>query len=150
MHHILEWDLGDGNFKQGASVEHTFLEEGTYTIKLNVIDSLSGEILYNQVTYVLPIKDIEQVYITSEDTTVVNEPVRFDSQRTKLANFTIQSYLWNFGDGNISTGNDATHQYKTPGVYNVQLIVESMPDQTGNTARRCGYKRLVVLPRRAR
>lgn len=150
MHHILEWDLGDGNFKRGASVEHTFLEEGTYTIKLNVIDSLSGEILYNQVTYVLPIKDIEQVYITSVDTTVVNEPVRFDNQRTKLANFTIQSYLWNFGDGNITTGNDATHQYKTPGVYNVQLIVESMPDQTGNTARRCGYKRLVVLPRRAR
>jgi PKD repeat protein len=33
------------------------------------------------------------------------------------------SFLWNFGDGNISTDPNPTHAYKTPGKYEVTLRV---------------------------
>lgn len=32
------------------------------------------------------------------------------------------SYLWDFGDGNMSTDRDPTHSYTDPGIYEVQLV----------------------------
>ncbi|MBK9637136.1 MAG: PKD domain-containing protein [Bacteroidetes bacterium] len=32
---------------------------------------------------------------------------------------------WNFGDTTFSSEQDPTHKYKNPGIYTVQLIVES-------------------------
>lgn len=150
LHHIFEWDLGDGNKKRGIEVEHTYREAGMYIIKLNVIDSLTGEVLYNQATYDLPIEDIEQVYITCPDTCYVNEEITLDGKKSNLPDFYIQGYLWNFGDGTYSTEAEVTHVFKSPGVFNVQLVVESMPDPGGTTKKHCGCRNIVVLPGRRR
>ncbi len=33
-----DWDLGDGNKKEGTTIEHAYLTSGRYTVKLTVID----------------------------------------------------------------------------------------------------------------
>lgn len=33
-----DWDLGDGNKKEGSTIEHAYLTSGRYTVKLTVID----------------------------------------------------------------------------------------------------------------
>ncbi|MFN4234062.1 MAG: PKD domain-containing protein [Bacteroidia bacterium] len=38
----------------------------------------------------------------------------------------IDSYLWNFGDGNNTTAQNPTHTYGSPGNYNVTLIVSTI------------------------
>ncbi len=37
----------------------------------------------------------------------------------------INNWAWNFGDGNTSSNQNETHNYSTPGMYDVQLIVSS-------------------------
>ncbi|MCK4747106.1 MAG: PD40 domain-containing protein, partial [Bacteroidales bacterium] len=71
-----EWVIEDKKFRQ-EEVDYCFIGIGKYTIALNVIDMLSGEVLFNEATYELDIEDIEQVYISSPDTVYVNDPVRF-------------------------------------------------------------------------
>lgn len=36
------WDFGDGQFGQGLTVNHTYNENGSYTVQLNVTDLLGG------------------------------------------------------------------------------------------------------------
>ena len=38
----------------------------------------------------------------------------------------VQSYLWDFGDGQTSTEKNPVHVYQTPGVYSVTLTVEGL------------------------
>jgi hypothetical protein len=150
LHHDFVWDLGDGARQRGIEVEHTYQQAGDYVIKLDVVDSLTGEILYNQATYNLPVQDIEQVYFSAPDTVYTNEKINLDGKNTNLPGFDIQGYLWNFGDGTIATEPSIIHVFKTPGVYNMQLVVESMPDPSGNTRKECGCRNITVLPGRRR
>jgi Zn-dependent metalloprotease/chitodextrinase len=55
-----------------------------------------------------------------DDTTPpVNVPVQFNDLSTNAPN----AWQWNFGDGNVSTLQNPTHAYTTPGIYTVRLIV---------------------------
>jgi hypothetical protein len=42
---------------------------------------------------------------------------------TSYSYFGINSYHWNFGDGNTGNGNTISHTYTTTGTYNIQLII---------------------------
>ena len=63
-----EWDLGDGTKIRDLQADHCFKGPGDYVIKLNVIDTLTGEIYFNQASYDLKVEDIQQPYITTVDT----------------------------------------------------------------------------------
>ena len=57
-------------------------------------------------------------------------------------------YVWNLGDHYWLADTAVVHRYYRPGTYTVKLGVvgeAGQPEQAPNT---CGYKRLVVLPRR--
>lgn len=54
----------------------------------------------------------------------VNEPILFDaSESTCSEDGTIESYHWDFGDGNNGSGKTITHLYDQGGFYQVQLSV---------------------------
>lgn len=55
----------------------------------------------------------------SETSTLVNMPVGFVNNSTEDA-----SHVWEFGDGQFSTGFAPTHSWATPGIYTVTLIVD--------------------------
>jgi len=64
-------------------------------------------------------------------TGVVGTPIQFSgSKSTALAERTIRSYSWAFGDGTTSVGVITTHTYLTAGTYTVRLTVT---DNTGVT-----------------
>jgi len=142
---IFEWDLGDGNKIRGDTVVHCFESAGMYMVKLNVIDPLTGGIQYNQASYLVEAKEIEQVYITSVDTSYVNEPVKFDGLKTNLPNFSVAEYFWNFNDGNRGTGAEITNVFISPGIYNIQLLVKSAPDNQGNVQNACVSKNVAII-----
>ncbi|MCK4465737.1 MAG: PKD domain-containing protein, partial [Bacteroidales bacterium] len=142
---IFEWDLGDGNRIRGDTVVYCFESAGMYMVKLNVIDPLTGGIQYNQASYLVEAKEIEQVYITSVDTSYVNELVKFDGLKTNLPNFSVAEYFWNFNDGNKGTGAEITNVFVSPGIYNIQLLVKSAPDNQGNVQNACVSKNVVII-----
>jgi gliding motility-associated-like protein len=51
-------------------------------------------------------------------------PIQFTDTST-VANGSLGSWLWNFGDGNTSTAQNPTHTYANAGSYNVTLIAFS-------------------------
>ena len=57
---------------------------------------------------------------TTEIISVTNNNITFDAS---ASTGDIQSYSWNFGDGETATGKIVTHKYQYPGEYYVSLII---------------------------
>jgi len=140
-----EWTFGDGQKAKGIEVDHCFPGPGDYTLELNVIDKLTGEVFYTQASYPLKIEDITQVYINAPDTVEVGEEIKFDGRKTNITDFDIYRYYWDFGDGRKTRGVEATHIYSTEGNFIVQLGVVSREDREGNSQKKGVYKNIVVV-----
>lgn len=67
---------------------------------------------------------------------VANEPVLFDASDSYDPDGAIVGYVWNFGDGNITTIVDSaiTHQYFATETYNVTLTVIDNDANTASTS----------------
>jgi tetratricopeptide (TPR) repeat protein len=65
--------------------------------------------------------------VTDDDTgaTVQMTAVKFASKSTSAGDALIDSYLWDFGDGQAATGPQPQHVFLAPGVYTVTLGVTS-------------------------
>jgi len=140
-----EWSFGDGKKARGLRVDHCFNGPGDYTLELNVIDKLTGDVYYTEASQQLPVEDVKQVYINAPDTVEVGKEVRFDGRKSNIDDFTISKYYWDFGDGRKTRGIEATHIYTTRGVFIVQLGAVSRTDRDGNSQKAGVYKNIVVV-----
>ncbi len=115
---VWNWDFGDGTTSTGQNPSHTYTEVGKYTVKLVVTDATESDSLikteYIDVIYPAPDTDFE----VSMDSGDVPLNVNFIDKTTGA----IDTWNWNFGDGNSSTQQSPTHTYDLPGTYSVQLI----------------------------
>jgi PKD repeat protein len=143
---MYEWLIEDKRFRQ-ESVDYCYRSIGNYTIQLNVIDMISGEVMFNEATYELEIVDIEQVYITSPDTIYVNESIVLDGNKTHLEDFQIERFYWDMGDLTRISDSSVTHTWHRPGKYRVSLGVTSIADTPAEVRKACSFKEIVVIPR---
>jgi hypothetical protein len=142
-----EWDFGDGNRKRGVRTEHCFDGPGTYIVRLNSVNLITGEEMKNEATIELVIELIEQPYITGPDTVTVGEMVQFNAGETHLPGWDIDRYYWNFGDETIAEGSLVPKTFVMPGVFDMQLIVSTPPDSNGVMKESCVTKKVVVVRR---
>ncbi|MDZ7737942.1 MAG: PKD domain-containing protein [Bacteroidales bacterium] len=142
-----EWDFDDGHKAKGMRAEHCFEEPGTYVVKLNVVDMITGEVKYNEVSHVQQIKKTEQAFFTAPDSCYAGETISLDASETYLPDWNIAEYYWNFDDGTADTGMNIEKTYLSAGSYKIQLIVSSYPDEEGNVRETCVSKDIVVRER---
>ncbi|MFO7756549.1 MAG: PKD domain-containing protein [Bacteroidales bacterium] len=142
-----EWDFDDGNKASGIRAEHCFEEPGTYLVKLNVVDMITGEVQYNEVNHLLQLEKTEQAFFTAPDTCYAGETISLDASETYLPGWDISEYYWNFDDGTADTGMNVDKTYLSAGSYNIQLIVSAPPDEDGNVRETCVSKDIVVRER---
>ena len=128
-----EWNFGDGTPQQTTStpdISHTFNAVGTYRVMLVAIDSASCNI--RDTSYMnITVGDVEAKL---DFNPVKLEPCnlfqyRFENTSTAPAThpFGPASFEWDFGDGSarVTAGlGPVTHQYSTPGTYDVRLILK--------------------------
>ncbi len=113
------WDFGDGNTSSSQNPTHNYASEGTYTVSLTVTDDDGATNSSNQsVTVNLDnIPPISNFTYTATDLEVTFVDSSSDSDGT------VDSYSWDFGDGNTSTSQNPVHSYSADGSYTVSLTV---------------------------
>lgn len=117
----VQWDFGDGNTGTGLNPTHSYTNANVeYIVKLTVINSSN---CLNEVVSKRVRPSGEQVHADYNFTLQCDERiVQFRNTSTGAGTL---NYQWSFGDGNTSSAFDPRHQYATPGLYNVRLIVSS-------------------------
>jgi RHS repeat-associated protein len=126
-----QWSFGDGSVGSGLLVNHVYSSVGTYSIKLTVTDthgassSVSKTLSVKQ--NVLPIAKASATPLTGD----VPLNVSFTAQGSSDSDGTIASYSWNFGDGAMGSGRDASHTYTSAGTF---TAVVTVTDDKGATA----------------
>ena len=122
-----EWSFGDGAEAAGQTVTHAYEEFGTQSVVLTVTDSFG-----NQSTFSSEIRvsgEPEGSFVVEPENPVVSESVTFNASQTVDPDGDVESYMWDFGDGNTGTGEVTEHQYESQGEYTVTLQVT---DSVGN------------------
>ena len=111
------WDFGDGNTSdQAIPGSHAYADAGAYWIKLTVRGQHCTEVDSARVIVKQAPPAIDFTY--TERTTCLPLVLEFSntSQYADTATF-----LWNFGDGTLSTELHPSHQYEASGVYTISL-----------------------------
>ncbi|MCW3123995.1 MAG: hypothetical protein JWQ38_3487 [Flavipsychrobacter sp.] len=114
------WDLGNGTTSTLKNVSGSYTAIGTYTAKLTATNG-GTSVTYSMTITVYP-PPIVSFY--ANDTSVCpGTAVTFYSTSTTGGSPGPMTYIWNFGDGTISTLPTPTHAYTSPGFYKVTLSV---------------------------
>ncbi len=119
------WEFGDGGNDTNQNPEHEYQTEGFYTVKLTVGNE-SGENHVKVDTNLIIVKS-QGVPIAEFKATPTVGLVDFDVKFSDLSEpeGNIASWIWDFGDGGISTEQNPTHTYKTEGIRTVKLTVSN-------------------------
>ncbi len=118
------WDFGNGNTSSGTDKNITsaiYTTEGTYTISLQVEDNNGTSTTFTDQITVFS-EPNSSFSITQPVTGCIPYSVSYQDNSVPVAS-TIVSWIWDFGDGNISTQQNPTHTYTNTGVYDLSLIV---------------------------
>ncbi|MBI4647200.1 MAG: PKD domain-containing protein, partial [Bacteroidia bacterium] len=115
------WDFGDGSYDTVQNPLHHFDTIGTYPVQL-VIASDSG--CSDSIVKYITISSVSAAFAYNNYCLSDNGVIFSDS--SEIINDSIISWYWNFGDTTTDTLQNPIHQYNVAGVYNVQLIINSL------------------------
>jgi len=129
------WSFGDGHTGTGVSTTHTYTLEGTFSAVLTVTDNYGAtDTTSTPITVAAPLNDSPTAAFTATPATgQVPLTVQFNASGSDDPDGTIDSYAWDFGDGDSGTGLTSSHTYTTPGVYVVLLTVTDDEGATDTT-----------------
>jgi parallel beta-helix repeat protein len=121
-----EWDFGDGYSGTGIVTPHTYSTYGYYNVTLTV---LSNTFIPDTQEQLIHVKDRVTAGFSFSPNLKVGNPITFNASASSLygGNTTtlITSYVWGFGDGNITStvGPITNHTYTYANTFNVTLTV---------------------------
>jgi len=106
------WDFGDGNSSTEQNPSHTYAAPGVYNVCLTTTGPCASDGECHSVT-------VCTNPVAAYGTMITGQSIIFTDNTTG----TVDSWAWDFGDGNTSTIQSPAHTYSSPGTYNVCLIV---------------------------
>lgn len=116
-----KWDLGNGTISYLQHPTVTYFNPGTYHVKLIVQKSGAADSIIK--TQYITIHALPAANFSAASTNgCAPFAVQFNNNST-TATGTMSSYLWDFGDGHISTEAAPQHVYSGSGNYNVSLKI---------------------------
>jgi PKD repeat protein len=109
------WDFGDGTPGTQQNPTHIYTAPGNYYVCLQVTDTCGTNFFCQTITVTCPKPDAGFSWNSSFKT------ISFTDTSTGV---NIQSWSWDFGDGNTSNLKDPVHTYASEGNYTVCLIIK--------------------------
>ncbi len=138
------WDFGNGNTAIGVGQSNpgaVYTTPGTYTATLQIEDDngFSNFDSLEITVFSSPVAD----FVLSGPSEGCSPLTTSFSDLSVPGDAALDTWIWDFGDGNSSGLQNPNHVYSTEGVYNVALIVRDVNncqgDTTFNTLIRVGY-----------
>ena len=109
------WDFGDGYSSNQFSPSHNYVS-GNYSITLISDNGICGDtITYNN--FIEIGLNIIPSFTSNAVSTCIGEEIFF----LDMTSNSPDSWFWNFGDGNVSSLQNPSHQYDSSGFYSVSL-----------------------------
>jgi PKD repeat protein len=114
------WNFGDGVTSTLEAPTHTYELPGAYTVTLRVNEPGSTDTL-TRTDYIAVYEPIQASFTGSPREGVSPFIVHFTNTTTGPA----AAWMWDFGDGEISTLQHPTHTYEAAGVYTISLTAQA-------------------------
>jgi PKD repeat protein len=110
----LLWDFGDGSTSTETNPLHTYQDAGSYNVLLTANSAGNQDTeLKNNYIQVVALQEVVAIFTTTGTNGAAPFSVAFFDQSFG----SVDSLLWNFGDGTTSTLANPTHVYLLPGEY---------------------------------
>lgn len=114
------WDFGNGNVSTQINPSATYLNPGTYTVRLIVSDGTHTDTSSQQIT----VFQLPTVNFTCDTTTTCfGDSIHFRNLVT-AGSAPVNHFAWGFGNGIASSDTNAIYMYSAPGTFNVTLVVQ--------------------------
>jgi PKD repeat protein len=126
------WDFGDGINTTNVVVDHSYAQDGNYTVKLTVTDNDGATASATATKTVLNMPPVAS-FTESAETVYTDVSITFNGSDSYDPDGVIAEYLWDFGDGTNATGVIATHSYLNDGNYTVTLTVKDDKDSSSSS-----------------
>lgn len=115
------WDFGDSSFSDEPSPSHLYAKPENYSVTLTA-ETFEGDFLYSKkknfiIIVAPPFADFS---VENSELTMVDAEIVITNRSRNAENF-----IWDFGDGTISSQENPNHTYKEPGTYYVKLTAIS-------------------------
>lgn len=123
------WDFGDSQTATGMLTKHVFNKEGQKTVTLTITDN-DGNATKLVKQFEVSRTEPYAVFSISEEFPIPLSSITFDGTLSYDLTGSVDSWDWNFGDGNTSTASAPTHSYAVEGNYNVSLTVTNNRGKT--------------------
>ncbi|MFA5771676.1 MAG: PKD domain-containing protein [Thermoplasmata archaeon] len=116
------WDFGDSDTASGMTTSHNYTIKGAYAVKLTIVDNDMGA-SYTTVNLTIENTPPTVDFTASKTTFQTKETITLDASASSDIDGSIASYLWDFGDGNTSSGVTTSHKYAKKGVSTITVTV---------------------------
>jgi len=126
------WDFGDGTSGFGATVNHNYDSNGSFTVTVRASDPINQTSTDTTSVHVVPPAPTASFTYSLS----YSYYVYFDaSASTADSSTSIANYSWDFGDGNTDSTSSPQeyHEYYSTGTYQVSLVVTDATGQSSSS-----------------
>jgi len=113
------WAFGDGATSTSKSPSHQYTQPGVYQVRLIALGGLDADTTFDTV-YAMGELDVD---FTSN---AQSGCVPFEVNFTAFADADADMFIWDFGDGDVDTGQQVTHTYTTAATRTVTVNAVNM------------------------
>ena len=110
------WDFGDSTTSVQVNPNHVYTKSGKYVVSLSVTGNFGCTDVKIDTIIVDSLPDARFIY----SNTCLGDSTFFTNFSIPNSD-SIVSFLWDFGDGNLSINSNPIHFYQSSGIYNVKL-----------------------------
>ena len=137
------WDFDDGSTSTEQNPTHQFGDDGIYSVCLTVEDDDGATDTFCQDVSVSNVGPVAN-FTWSPLNPTTQDDVQFTDTSVDSDGF-VESWSWDFGDGNTSNDMNPSHNYSSEGTYNVSLTVIDDDGTSSNTVKAINISDLVEI-----